>query len=128
MKVAALAGVMIVVVLHTFKWFSLTMLVAALLPKKYRAKWQLHRMQCRAELLKESLIVTSCLFPCCLGETLRKGISSVTCRKVPRCEVFVIVIVTVLANATNIAYAALNLVPTEAQRRQLGGLDKRMSV
>jgi len=66
--VAALAGVMIVVVLHTFKWFSLTMLVAALLPKKYRAKWQLHR-------------------------------------KVPRCEVFVIVIVTVLANATNIAYA-----------------------
>ena len=30
---AALAGIMIVVVLHTFKWFSLPMLVAAALPK-----------------------------------------------------------------------------------------------
>ena len=31
---AALAGIMIVVVMHTFKWFSLPMLVAALLSKE----------------------------------------------------------------------------------------------
>jgi len=34
--VAALAGVMLVVVLHTFKWFSLQMLLAALLPLSVR--------------------------------------------------------------------------------------------
>lgn len=69
--VAALAGIMIVVVLHTFKWFSLTMVAAALLPK-------------------------------CLRDRL--GLQ----QKVPRIEVFVIVVVTILSNwpaGTNIAYA-----------------------
>merc|ERR1719215_2132192 len=36
--VAALAGIMIVVVLHTFKWFSLGMIIAALLPQSIRQK------------------------------------------------------------------------------------------
>jgi len=71
--VAALAGIMIVVVLHTFKWFSLKMVLAACLPKTYRDKY---------------------------------GLQS----KVPRVEVAVIVIVTVLSNfpkGTNIAYAVV---------------------
>ena len=34
---AALAGIMIVVVLHTFKWFSIPMLLAILLPERLRA-------------------------------------------------------------------------------------------
>jgi len=36
--VAALAGIMLVVVLHTFKWFSVSMVVAALLPDSTREK------------------------------------------------------------------------------------------
>mmetsp|Transcript_21604 Transcript_21604/g.52669 ORF Transcript_21604/g.52669 Transcript_21604/m.52669 type:complete len:561 (+) Transcript_21604:62-1744(+) len=36
--VAALAGIMFVVVLHTIKWFSLKMLLAFFLPKSYRKK------------------------------------------------------------------------------------------
>uniref|UniRef100_A0A7S2F2H0 SLC26A/SulP transporter domain-containing protein n=1 Tax=Alexandrium andersonii TaxID=327968 RepID=A0A7S2F2H0_9DINO len=35
--VASLAGVMIVVVLHTFKWFSVPLVLAALLPQRWRA-------------------------------------------------------------------------------------------
>jgi len=70
--VAALAGIMFVVVLHTFKWFSVTMVIAAILPKSMRDK---------------------------LGPRFQ--------RKVPRLEVFVIVLVTVLSNwpGSNIAYA-----------------------
>jgi len=37
--VAALAGIMLVVVLHTFKWFSLTMIAAAFLPLSIRKKF-----------------------------------------------------------------------------------------
>eukprot|EP00747_Dinoflagellata_sp_TGD_P203302 gnl/TRDRNA2_/TRDRNA2_76925_c3_seq1.p1 gnl/TRDRNA2_/TRDRNA2_76925_c3~~gnl/TRDRNA2_/TRDRNA2_76925_c3_seq1.p1 ORF type:complete len:321 (-),score=60.62 gnl/TRDRNA2_/TRDRNA2_76925_c3_seq1:509-1393(-) len=69
--VAALSGVMLVVVLHTFKWHSLKLIFAALLPAS-------------------------------IAERL--GIKS----KVPRIEVFVIFIVTLLSNwpaGTNIAYA-----------------------
>jgi len=40
--VAALAGIMIVVVLHTFKWFSLRMMVTAVLPQSLRDKYGLH--------------------------------------------------------------------------------------
>jgi len=36
--VAALAGIMLVVVMHTFKWFSVSMVVAALLPGSIREK------------------------------------------------------------------------------------------
>eukprot|EP00449_Zooxanthella_nutricula_P013658 CAMPEP_0198522994 /NCGR_PEP_ID=MMETSP1462-20131121/21862_1 /TAXON_ID=1333877 /ORGANISM="Brandtodinium nutriculum, Strain RCC3387" /LENGTH=604 /DNA_ID=CAMNT_0044252671 /DNA_START=27 /DNA_END=1841 /DNA_ORIENTATION=+ len=71
--VAALAGIMLVVVLHTFKWFSVLMMVGALLPKRARDK---------------------------LGPKFG--------HKVPRIEVFVIFIVTLLSNypkGTNIAYA-----------------------
>mmetsp|Transcript_27494 Transcript_27494/g.79015 ORF Transcript_27494/g.79015 Transcript_27494/m.79015 type:complete len:585 (-) Transcript_27494:488-2242(-) len=39
--VASLAGVMIVVVLHTFKWFSVPMVIAALLPDSWRAPLRL---------------------------------------------------------------------------------------
>mmetsp|Transcript_65646 Transcript_65646/g.137220 ORF Transcript_65646/g.137220 Transcript_65646/m.137220 type:complete len:275 (-) Transcript_65646:309-1133(-) len=71
--VAALAGIMLVVVIHTFKWFSVGMLAAAILPKKWRHE---------------------------LGPRFQQ--------KVPRVEVFVIFLVTVLSNwpnGTNIAYA-----------------------
>lgn len=40
--VASLAGVMIVVVIHTFKWFSLPMMVAVFLPQKYRQRIDRH--------------------------------------------------------------------------------------
>eukprot|EP00440_Ansanella_granifera_P034136 gb/GFBE01037031.1/.p1 GENE.gb/GFBE01037031.1/~~gb/GFBE01037031.1/.p1 ORF type:complete len:644 (+),score=158.38 gb/GFBE01037031.1/:1-1932(+) len=49
--VAALAGIMIVVVLHTFKWFSLGMIAAALLPKFLRDRLNLHRKVPRIEAL-----------------------------------------------------------------------------
>jgi len=71
--VAALAGVMLVVVIHTFKWFSLQMVLAALMPQQFRDSF---------------------------GPRLQL--------KVPRIDVFVIVVVTVLSNfpkGTNIAYA-----------------------
>lgn len=47
--VAALAGIMIVVVLHTFKWFSLGMVLAAVLPKCARDRLNLHRKVPRIE-------------------------------------------------------------------------------
>jgi len=70
--VAALAGIMLVVVLHTFKWFSLSLIAAAFLPL-----------------------------------SLRKQFGPKFERKVPRLEVVVIVVVTVLSNwpGSNIAYA-----------------------
>eukprot|EP00405_Crypthecodinium_cohnii_P037160 CAMPEP_0206545646 /NCGR_PEP_ID=MMETSP0325_2-20121206/12258_1 /ASSEMBLY_ACC=CAM_ASM_000347 /TAXON_ID=2866 /ORGANISM="Crypthecodinium cohnii, Strain Seligo" /LENGTH=601 /DNA_ID=CAMNT_0054044667 /DNA_START=36 /DNA_END=1841 /DNA_ORIENTATION=+ len=71
--IAALAGIMIIVVVHTFKWFSLGMLLAAILPEGLRQK---------------------------MGPKFQ--------RKVPRVEVFVIFLVTILSNfpkGTNIAYA-----------------------
>merc|ERR1719161_1148141 len=40
--VAALTGIMIVVVLHTFKWFSLRMLLACILPESTRKNWNWH--------------------------------------------------------------------------------------
>ncbi|CAK9102361.1 unnamed protein product [Durusdinium trenchii] len=49
--VAALAGIMIVVVLHTFKWFSLGMILAAILPKSCRDRLNLHRKVPRVEAL-----------------------------------------------------------------------------
>eukprot|EP00434_Breviolum_minutum_P026311 symbB.v1.2.023254.t1/scaffold2112.1/size106475/4 len=49
--VAALAGIMIVVVLHTFKWFSLGMIFAAILPKCLRDYLNLHRKVPRIEAL-----------------------------------------------------------------------------
>ena len=36
-------GIMIVVVLHTFKWFSIAMVLAAILPKSMRDRLNLHR-------------------------------------------------------------------------------------
>ena len=55
---AALAGIMIVVVLHTFKWFSLPMILAALVPKDKRnacGKWSacggIHRKVIRSDVL-----------------------------------------------------------------------------
>merc|ERR1719171_2001395 len=47
--VAALAGIMIVVVLHTFKWFSLKMILAAVLPKAQRDAWNLQMKIPRVE-------------------------------------------------------------------------------
>mmetsp|Transcript_54789 Transcript_54789/g.127888 ORF Transcript_54789/g.127888 Transcript_54789/m.127888 type:complete len:641 (+) Transcript_54789:45-1967(+) len=49
--VAALAGIMIVVVLHTFKWFSLGMILSAVLPKTLRNRLNLHRKVPRIEAL-----------------------------------------------------------------------------
>jgi SulP family sulfate permease len=67
--VAALAGIMLVVVIHTFKWFSLWML-PNLLPQCAR---------------------------------MRLGLNS----KIPRVEVFVILLVTLLSIFANIAYAVI---------------------
>merc|ERR1719324_119738 len=40
--VAALTGIMLVVVLHTFKWFSLRMLLAVVLPENTRKNWNMN--------------------------------------------------------------------------------------
>lgn len=47
--IAALSGIMIVVVLHTFKWFSLKMLLACFLPQTMRRRLGLHRKIPRVE-------------------------------------------------------------------------------
>ena len=61
---AALAGIMIVVVLHTFKWFSLPMLAAALLSKEKR------------ELVAKSLA-------CCPTLSVHRKVAIVQCCSVP---------------------------------------------
>ena len=48
---AALAGIMIVVVLHTFKWFSLPMIAAAIFPESYRSHPALKRKVVRSDIL-----------------------------------------------------------------------------
>merc|ERR1712217_747287 len=68
--VAALAGIMLVVVLHTFKWFSLAILVATL--------------------------------PACIRNRVNLQ------QKIPRIEAFVILLVTLMAVFTNIAYAVIS--------------------
>ena len=75
---AALAGIMIVVVLHTFKWFSLPMLAAALLSKEKRDG-------------------VAKLLGCC-------PLCSVH-RKVIRTDVGVMLVVTILVIMTNIVIA-----------------------
>lgn len=74
--VAALAGIMIVVVLHTFKWFSVPIIIAAFLPETWRER------------------ATQCT-----GGRINFH------KKIPRMEAFVIVLVTVMSILLNIAYA-----------------------
>jgi SulP family sulfate permease len=75
---SALAGIMIVVVLHTFKWFSLPMLCAACLTAQRR-----------------DAVVAS--LECCPMLSVH--------RKVIRSDVLIMVVVTVLVVATNIVLA-----------------------
>lgn len=49
--VSSLAGVMIVVVLHTFKWFSVKMAVAALVPPQFRKQMHLPEVVDRFDML-----------------------------------------------------------------------------
>ena len=49
MEPGTAGGIMIVVVLHTFKWFSLGMVLAAVLPKCARDRMNLHRKVLSAE-------------------------------------------------------------------------------
>jgi len=69
--VSALAGIMLVVVLHTFKWSTLTMLIN-ILPQSIRVKF-----------------------------------GSYGQRKIPRIEVFVVVVVTLVSILANIAYSVI---------------------
>lgn len=39
--IASLAGIMFVVVFHTFKWFSIKMVLASFMPQKFRDRWNL---------------------------------------------------------------------------------------
>lgn len=82
---AALAGIMIVVVLHTFKWFSVPMLLAAMLPESYRT-----RFSDSAENLSHSCSVC--------------GRFSMN-RKIVRSDVLVMLAVSVLVVLTNIVLA-----------------------
>ncbi len=41
--VAALTGIMLVVVIHSFKWFSISMILAVIVPKQYRARFNLDK-------------------------------------------------------------------------------------
>jgi SulP family sulfate permease len=79
---AALAGIMIVVVLHTFKWFSLPLLLSALLPSSARA--------CITQ--KNEALPT------------RIGCFSME-RKIVRSDVLVMLVVSVLVVITNIVLA-----------------------
>eukprot|EP00928_Gymnodinium_smaydae_P023110 TRINITY_DN19194_c0_g2_i1.p1 TRINITY_DN19194_c0_g2~~TRINITY_DN19194_c0_g2_i1.p1 ORF type:complete len:637 (-),score=98.71 TRINITY_DN19194_c0_g2_i1:257-2116(-) len=76
--VSALAGIMLVVVLHTFKWFSVPMVLASFMPQRMRiglteSKFNFLKMDFR--------------------------------RKIPRTEAAVIVLVTLMSIYLNIAYA-----------------------
>merc|ERR1712137_1467082 len=61
--VAALAGIMLVVVLHTFKWFSVKMVLAQLLPDSLNSKLGLHRTVPAYEVLAIVLVTVLCNFP-----------------------------------------------------------------
>ena len=86
---AALAGIMIVVVLHTFKWFSLPMLLAATLPEKAR------------ESASENAGLKATEKVLCCGNN---GAFSLK-RKVIRSDVIIMVVTTVLVYFTNIVVA-----------------------
>lgn len=61
--VAALSGIMLVVVLHTFKWFSVKMVLAAALPQKYRNKFGLKHKVPRIEVLVIVVVTVLCKWP-----------------------------------------------------------------
>lgn len=61
--VAALAGIMIVVVLHTFKWFSLQMVLAMLLPKTWRDRFGLQLKVPRVEVAVIVIVTVLCNWP-----------------------------------------------------------------
>jgi len=61
--VAALAGIMLVVVLHTFKWFSLKMLLTAVLPQSILEKMGLKRTVPRYEVFVIFAVTIVANFP-----------------------------------------------------------------
>jgi SulP family sulfate permease len=83
--VAALSGIMIVVVLHTIKWWSVRVFFISMMPQSMR-----------------NFLTNLSLPGCFIFESPQKND-----RKIPRMEAVVIALVTAIAILTNIAYAVL---------------------
>jgi len=77
--VAALAGIMLVVVLHTFKWFTIPMILAAFLPKCLRNKLSLQRKVPRIDALVIIIVTVLCKWPAGTNIAVAVGVGVAIC-------------------------------------------------
>ncbi|CAJ1438663.1 unnamed protein product [Effrenium voratum] len=77
--VAALAGIMLVVVLHTFKWFTIPMVLAALLPKFLREKLSLQRKVPRVDAIVIIVVTILCKWPAGTNIAIAVGVGVAIC-------------------------------------------------
>ncbi|CAE7633648.1 APX8 [Symbiodinium sp. CCMP2456] len=77
--VAALAGIMLVVVLHTFKWFTIPMVLAAFLPKSLREKLGLQRKVPRIDAIVIIIVTILCKWPAGTNIAVAVGVGVAIC-------------------------------------------------
>ena len=77
--VAALAGIMLVVVFHTFKWFTIPMILAALLPRFLRNKLSLQRKVPRIDALVIIIVTVLCKWPAGTNIAVAVGVGVAIC-------------------------------------------------
>lgn len=77
--VAALAGIMLVVVLHTFKWFTIPMVLAAFLPKSMREKLGLQRKVPRIDAIVIIIVTILCKWPAGTNIAVAVGVGVAIC-------------------------------------------------
>ncbi|CAE7307745.1 ybaR, partial [Symbiodinium microadriaticum] len=77
--VAALAGIMLVVVLHTFKWFTIPMVLAAFLPKSIREKLGLQRKVPRIDAIVIIIVTILCKWPAGTNIAVAVGVGVAIC-------------------------------------------------
>ncbi|CAK8989156.1 unnamed protein product [Durusdinium trenchii] len=77
--VAALAGIMLVVVFHTFKWFTIPMILAALLPRSLRNKLSLQRKVPRIDALVIIIVTILCKWPAGTNIAVAVGVGVAIC-------------------------------------------------
>lgn len=77
--VAALAGIMLVVVFHTFKWFTIPMILAAFLPRSLRNKLSLQRKVPRIDAIVIIIVTILCKWPAGTNIAVAVGVGVAIC-------------------------------------------------
>eukprot|EP00438_Fugacium_kawagutii_P012211 Skav207869 [mRNA] locus=scaffold1988:154395:156320:+ [translate_table: standard] len=77
--VAALAGIMLVVVFHTFKWFTIPMILAAFLPRFLRNKLSLQRKVPRIDAIVIIIVTILCKWPAGTNIAVAVGVGVAIC-------------------------------------------------